>query len=151
MLFSGKENVSMCLVAFQNIFRKIFFGVWKRRRKRQIQKNTSHNPEKKSSTTTNLVRRQIASIAISNLPLSRAVVGLDRDLNRCRQFFLSRACSLSLSGNTLKWKWKGKMISVIKAIFFRSTEINFWKIEFFGPTKHPHFRKSISKNDFHPK
>ena len=36
----------MCLVAFQKIFRKIFSGVWKRRRKTQIQKNTSHNPEK---------------------------------------------------------------------------------------------------------
>ena len=36
----------MCFVAFQKIFRKIFSGVWKRRRKTQIQKNTSHNPEK---------------------------------------------------------------------------------------------------------
>ena len=43
----------MCLVAFQKIFRKIFYGVWKRRRKTQIQKNTSHNPEK------NHQRRQI--------------------------------------------------------------------------------------------
>ena len=34
----------MCLVAFQKIFRKIFSGVWKRRRKTKIQKNTSHNP-----------------------------------------------------------------------------------------------------------
>ena len=40
------ENISMCLVAFQKIFRKIFSSVWKRRRKTQIQKNTSHNPEK---------------------------------------------------------------------------------------------------------
>ena len=36
----------MCLVVFQKIFRKIFSGVWKRKRKTQIQKNTSHNPEK---------------------------------------------------------------------------------------------------------
>ena len=28
MLFSGKENVFMCLVAFQKMFRKIFSGVW---------------------------------------------------------------------------------------------------------------------------
>ena len=28
MLFSGKENVFMCLVAFQKNFRKIFFDVW---------------------------------------------------------------------------------------------------------------------------
>ena len=31
----------MCLVAFQKIFRKIFSGVWKRRRKTQIQKKSS--------------------------------------------------------------------------------------------------------------
>ena len=36
----------MCLVAFQKIFRKIFSGVWKRR-KTQIQKNTSHTTQKK--------------------------------------------------------------------------------------------------------
>ena len=28
MLFSGKENIFMCLVAFQKMFRKIFFDVW---------------------------------------------------------------------------------------------------------------------------
>ena len=28
MLFSGKENVFMCLVAFQKMFRKIFSDVW---------------------------------------------------------------------------------------------------------------------------
>ena len=28
MLFSGKENVFMCLIAFQKMFRKIFYGVW---------------------------------------------------------------------------------------------------------------------------
>ena len=28
MLFSGKENIFMCLVAFQKMFRKIFSGVW---------------------------------------------------------------------------------------------------------------------------
>ena len=31
---------------FKKIFRKIFSGVWKRRRKTQIQKNTSHNPDR---------------------------------------------------------------------------------------------------------
>ena len=29
MLFSGKENVFMCFVVFQKIFRKIFSSVWK--------------------------------------------------------------------------------------------------------------------------
>ena len=28
MLFSRNENIFMCLVAFQKMFRKIFFGVW---------------------------------------------------------------------------------------------------------------------------
>ena len=38
--FSGKENVFMCLVVFQKIFRKIFSGVWKMLQgKRQNQKN----------------------------------------------------------------------------------------------------------------
>ena len=50
MLFSGKENVFMCLVAFQKIFQKIFSGVWKRRRKKQTQKNTNKTQKKKSST-----------------------------------------------------------------------------------------------------
>ena len=45
----------MCLVAFQKIFQKIFSGVWKRRRKTQIQKNTNHNPGK------NHQQRQIQS------------------------------------------------------------------------------------------
>ena len=43
------------------------------------------------------------------------------------------------------------MISVVKGIFFGSTDFNFRKIEFSGPTKQPHFRKSISGSDFHPK
>ena len=110
----------MCLVAFQKIFQKIFSSVWKRRRKTQIQKNTSHNPEK------NHQRRQIQSdgtisrrrdrnrrrdlakrrsrsrIFLSRtrssvLPLPRAVVGLDRDLGRSCRLFLSRALALSLS------------------------------------------------------
>ena len=42
----------MCLVAFQKIFRKIFFGVWKRRRKTQIRKHKATTQEKKSSTIT---------------------------------------------------------------------------------------------------
>ena len=45
MLFSGKENVFMCLVAFQKNFWKIFSGVWKRRRKRQNPEKHGQNPE----------------------------------------------------------------------------------------------------------
>ena len=75
----------MCLVAFQKNFRKIFSGVWKRRRKTQIQKNTSHNPEKnhqrrqiqsddravdRDPRLRSTARSRKASIAISDLPLS---------------------------------------------------------------------------------
>ena len=44
--FRKRKMFPWCLVAFQKIFRKIFSSVWKRRRKTQIQKNTSHNPGK---------------------------------------------------------------------------------------------------------
>ena len=40
---------------------------------------------------------------------------------------------------------------MVKGFFFGSTDFNFWKIEFSGPTKQPHFQKSISRSDFHPK
>ena len=36
------------------------------------------------------------------------------------------------------------MISVVKGIFFRTTDFNFRKIEFSGPTKQHHFRKIFS-------
>ena len=54
MLFSGKENVFMCLVAFQKKFRKIFSSVWKRRRKRQNPEKHGQNPKKKSSNPVKL-------------------------------------------------------------------------------------------------
>ena len=181
MLFFGKENVFMCLVAFQKIFRKIFSGIWKRRRKRQTQKNSDKTQKKNHQRSMlDWVRRRGALRAPVRRPRSEIVIdgAISRRQDRDRQrdlarsartgargspaiigldwssvFFLSRAHSLSLSfsGNTLKWKWKCKLISVVKAIFFRSTEINFRKILFSGPTKHPHFRKSISRSDFHPK
>ena len=66
MLFSGKENVFMCLVAFQKIFWKIFFGVWRRRRKRQTQMKEK---------TARLHRSSPPSIAISPI-----VAAVDRDL-----------------------------------------------------------------------
>ena len=84
-----------------------------------------------------------------------AIVGLELGLwspaKSLLPLFLRSGLSLSLSGNTLKWKWKCKMISVVKAFFFRSTKINFRKILFSEPTKHPHFWKSVSESDFHPK
>ena len=47
-----------CLVALQKIFRKIFSGVWKRRRKTPIQKNTSHNPRQIQSDDRAVDRRR---------------------------------------------------------------------------------------------
>ena len=238
MLFFGKENVFMCLVAFQKIFWKIFSGVWKRRRKRQTQKKKSSTIDAQlvstercfassSPTIASLIaispaRSCKGEIAIDgaisrrrDLDLREIAIDASRDRDRQRDFatawsrssrsrdgtilifaisrrrdlatsfaifidrdlgsrssdwssefagdrrtdwssvFSSRARSLSLSlslfGNTLKWKWKCKMISVVKARFFRSTDFNFQKLEFSGPTKQPHFQKSISGSDFHPK
>ena len=89
--FRKRKMFPWCLVALQKIFQKIFSGVWKRRRKTQIQKNTSHNPRqiqsddravdrdprsRSRSTTRSRSRSAIASsIAIS--PSSR-----DRDPRR---------------------------------------------------------------------
>ena len=90
-----------CLVAFQKIFRKIFSDVWKRRRKTQIQKNTSHNLEKKSSMTTlNTVRRPchrsrsrlLREIAIDGAISRRR----DRDL---REIAIDGAISRSVDGD----------------------------------------------------
>ena len=189
----------MCLVAFQKNFWKIFSGVWKRRRKTQIQKNTSYNPEKNhqrsrytSHNPEKNHQRSRSEIAISpawsregeiviNVAISPvrsregeiAINGaISRNVDRGRRTGaseissdwssdwsspLAHARSLSLSlflslfpeilwsenegRNSFPWSnWK-----------FRSTDFNFRKIEFSGPTKQPHFRKSISGNDFHPK
>ena len=57
-IFSGNANFQKrkmfpwCLVAFQKIFRKIFSGVWKRRRKTQIRKTQATNPGKHKSRIT---------------------------------------------------------------------------------------------------
>ena len=227
MLFSGKENVFMCLVAFQKNFRKIFFGVWKRR-KRQTQKNTdktqidarrstgfdaprrfarsrstawSHEASIAISRSTapiaigakarlrSTARSREASIAISRSTTSIAIgakersqwTARDRDLgsrstarDRDRRhwclrtarpgaqcvwtvrtsacFSLSRSRFLSLSlWNSFEVKIGTEIHFRSQSLFFGSTEINFRKILFSEPTKHPHFRKSISGNDFHPK
>ena len=42
----------MCLVAFQKIFRKIFYGVWKRRRKRQNPEKHLQNLKEPTQSTT---------------------------------------------------------------------------------------------------
>ena len=172
MLFSGKENVFMCLVAFQKNFWKIFSGVWKRRRKRQTQKKNHQQltlnwvwrrsasrapvrrPRRRSQSEIAISRsvdRNLARSARTGARNSPAIVGLTGARSSPLVRTLSLSLSLSFSGNTLKWKWECKMVSVVKAIFFRSTDFNFRKIEFSEPTKQPHFRKSIFGSDFHPK
>ena len=50
----------MCLVAFQKIFRKIFSGVWKRRRKTQIQTKSSTIAISRSTATARSRDRRFA-------------------------------------------------------------------------------------------
>ena len=123
MLFSGKENVFMCLVAFQNIFRKIVSGVWKRRRKRQnpekpgqTQKNTAQSRDRRSDLAIDGAisdrdrhercftrsRRRIAiegAISRSTVHINRDLAnGASRELSLCDlAFFLSLSFSLCAS------------------------------------------------------
>ena len=92
MLFSGKENVFMCLVVFQKIFQKIFSGVWKMLQgKRQNQKNKHSTQidtrDRLASTAIDGVRRREGEIAIDGT-ISRSVDrnrrGASRDRDRRR-------------------------------------------------------------------
>ena len=164
MLFSGKGkyfHVFGCIS--KNFLENIFWCLEKNKENINPEK---HKPQlrKKSSTTT--TARSRSEIAISDLPLSPSIaISIRRALATTRQrstaqsrrptLLLSRARALSLSlsffENALKGKYKCKLISVVKGIFLGSTDFNFRKIEFSEPTKQPHFRKSISGSDFHPK
>ena len=78
-IFRKRKMFPWCLVAFQKIFRKIFSGVWKRRRKTQIQKNTSHNPDRairRSRSRSRLLREIAIDGAISR--------SIDSNLNPVR-------------------------------------------------------------------
>ena len=103
--FSEKENVFMCLVAFQKNFRKIFSGVWKRRRKRQSQQNTDKTQKKprqkiindwRSTRFDGAVLRELQS---DDRAVDRAVIGLDgaisrrRDRDRRREIAIDGAIS----------------------------------------------------------
>ena len=121
--FPEKENVSMCLVAFQKIFRKIFSGVWKRRRKTQIRKHKPQPRKKKNHQRRKCFQSDDrAVIAIRDRDRRRdrdprsqsrrrswsrtgagaGDLGLDLLLVRARARSLS--LSLSFSGNALKEK-----------------------------------------------
>ena len=97
---------------------------------------------------------RISRSSSTDLPLGSLVGAISRRRDRVRRFSSrarTRSLSLSFFGNALKGKQKCKSISVVKGIFFGSTDFNFRKIEFSEPTKQPHFQKSISISDFHPK
>ena len=98
----------MCLVAFQKIFRKIFSGVWKRRRKTQIQKKSSTISRSTATATARSrdrrfarSRRRSRSREDSDLAFTRsrrrsrsriaidgAVVGLDLGCGLCFSGFV---------------------------------------------------------------
>ena len=105
--FSGKENVFMCLVAFQKIFQKIFSDVWKKRRKRQNLEKLKTKPRrtwtKPRRTWRDLAKYRSRRSRSREASIVIGVVLRDRRRDRCfaRSFFLSlilplRVCELSL-------------------------------------------------------
>ena len=109
MLFSGKENVFMCLVAFQKMFQKIFSDVWlcswKYHRKHifylllafshifSVTKRLyniiysskyKQNPEKNHQIRTNEGEIAIGEIAISEIAIAIGAVSASRDRDRDR-------------------------------------------------------------------
>ena len=79
MLFSGKENIFMCLVVFQKIFRKIFSGVWKMLQgKRQNQKN-KHSTQIDARDQRGSTARCFASSSPTTAPSIVILLSLDRD------------------------------------------------------------------------
>ena len=91
---------------------------------------------KVSSRSTALV---LANGADCNLDVRTAPIG-----------YASPSLSLSLR-NSFEVKIGTEIHFRSQSLFFLSTKINFQKILFSGPTKHPHFQKSIFGNDFYPK
>ena len=88
--FPEKENISLCLVAFQKIFRKIFSGVWKRKRKTQTQekyhlRSRSRRHDLAINGASSRQRDLVPSITIWDRDLRRELAtardrAIDRDL-----------------------------------------------------------------------
>ena len=136
----------MCLVAFQKIFRKIFSGVWKRRRKTQIQKNTSHNPEKNH-------QRSQFEIVISSARSREGEIAINVTISpfarsrRCRSRDRDRRCDLSLSlffRKSFEVKMRGDIHFRVKGEISGQLEIIFRKIVFSVTAKNMDF----TVNDF---
>ena len=88
MLFSGKENVLMCLVVFQKIFRKIFSGVWKMLQGKDKPRKTQTKPRLTLDARLGSTARCCASSSPTTAPLiaisrSTAPIAIsDRDRRR---------------------------------------------------------------------
>ena len=159
MLFSGKENIFMCLVAFQKMFRKIFSDVWLcswkyfrkhilyllltfshifsvTKRIHNIIHSSKHkqNPEKNHQIWTN--EGEIA-IAIA-IDADRCGVWIVLSLCCCVCSPLVFCCVLAecvslfceCYGNCLKVKQVCKMISGSTSVNFGQMEMIFQKIYF---------------------
>ena len=78
-----------------------------------------------------------------------AIIGLELGLwspaKSLLPLSLRSGLSLSLCGNTLKWKSELKSFSACEALFYDQTENIFNLTQFTGPTKHAIFRKMISE------
>ena len=158
----------MCLVAFKKMFRKIFSDVWlcswKYYRKHIfyllltfsrlpneyiisfIPKNTNKTQKKiiKSGQTKARLRSTLRAIEASH---DASDVGGWRGAGDVAISSLSLSLSLlfSKAGSHLKWKWKQKWFSVVLALKFDQLEMLFSLTEFEVTTKHPIFRKIISR------
>ena len=70
---------------------------------------------------------------------------LSLSLSLCLSLSLSLSLLLSQAGSHLKWKWKRKWFFVVLALKFGQLEMLFSLTEFEVTTKHPIFRKIISR------
>ena len=137
MLFSGKENVFMCLAVTKFVLRKINFGVWFiqtflqkmhqiRQKKQNAAKENESNPteEKMRSCGEGDIERRWGRCdrPTSGARSTSALVNRDRRSRRSIDYRTARgraarsglsllSLSLSFSGNDLKWKWGWKIIS----------------------------------------
>ena len=92
MLISRKGKYFHVFGCISKNFPENIFWVWKRRRKTQIQKNTSHNPEK------NHQQRQIQS---DDRAVDRDLLPSSRDCDRRRDLVKARSRSTTRSREAL--------------------------------------------------
>ena len=106
----------MCLVAFQKIFRKIFSGVWKRRRKTQIQKKSSTIAISPARSRDQRRRRDLAIDASRDRDLSQR-----RDHDQLRDLATARDREIAISRRSSNWRSvpRARSLSLSLSLFFR--------------------------------